>query len=269
MTDLNIYVITHREYRMPKERVYCPLAVGAYGRKKAKDGASLSDACGDNISEKNPHYCELTGHYWIWKNTNSAYVGLVHYRRHFCGKKRFGKRWARVLTAREAEQLLSRSPVVLPKKHHYVIETNESHYAHAHHAEDLEQVREVIRELCPEYLPAYDARMNKRSGHRFNMFLMRRAEFDAYSRWLFAVLFALEARLDITSYSTYDQRVFGFVAERLLDVWLDHEYGAGARFPELPVLHMERRNLPAKGLRFLVRKWKGRKTDRLRKDDAR
>ncbi len=46
----------------------------------------LTDMTGDNISEKNPIYCELTGLYWMWKNmiirgAKEDYYGLYQYRR--------------------------------------------------------------------------------------------------------------------------------------------------------------------------------------------
>ena len=93
---------------------------------------------------------------------------------------------------------------------------------HAHHAEDLRVTREIIAEKYADYLPA-DQVTRWRRGHRFNMFLMRKDVFRSYSAWLFDILFELERRLAISDYSSNDRRVFGFVGERLLDVWLTHD----------------------------------------------
>ena len=63
--------------------------------------------------------------------------------------------------------------------------------------------------------------MQRRSGHRFNMCVMRRDYFDAWRAWLFPVLFKIEARMDTGSYDAYNARVFGFLSERLMDVWIN------------------------------------------------
>ena len=145
--------------------------------------------------------------------------------------------------------------VLLPKPRNYWIETNYSQYAHAHHAVDLDLTRAILAERHPEYLAAFDASMRRTKGHRFNMFVMRWPVFDAYCTWLFDVLFALESRLDIRDYSKNDARVFGFVSERLLDVWLETNH---CPYKELPFVFLEKQNWLKKGGNFVRRKLLGR-----------
>ena len=69
--DIKIVIAAHKPYRMPEDTMYVPLHVGAEG-KKNPDGTPLDlgyqkDNEGDNISAKNPYYCELTGIYYAWK----------------------------------------------------------------------------------------------------------------------------------------------------------------------------------------------------------
>ena len=93
--------------------------------------------------------------------------------------------------------------------------------------------------------------MQRRVGHRFNMFVMSHEKLHAWCAWLFDVLFELEKRLDISGYDAYNARVFGFVAERLLDVWLETN---GYKYCELPVVNMERQHWLRKGSSFVLRK---------------
>ncbi len=95
--------------------------------------------------------------------------------------------------------------------------------------------------------------MKSTSGHRFNMMVMKRPLLDDYCTWLFGVLSELERRLDISSYSDYDRRVFGFVAERLLDVYI---VARSVNYVEMPVLHLESQHWPRKIASFLNRKYK-------------
>ena len=181
----------------------------------------IGDDTGENISERNGNFCELTGLYWAAKNLDSDYIGIVHYRRYFASRlHRFERKKRRVIGHEELNAILATTNVVLPKERHYFIETNYTQYIHAHHEQDLRVTRAIIERKCPEYLPAYDTYMSKTHGHHFNMFVMKKELLQHYCTWLFDILFELEKELDISSYSTNDKRVFGFVSERLLDAWL-------------------------------------------------
>lgn len=245
---IELYIAMHKPYRTPEDGMYVPLQVGAALHDHFLE--ARDDAGEDQISEKNSAFCELTGLYWMRRNANADAIGLAHYRRHFALSK--GKSpWDHVLTQAQAEKLLARHEAVLPRKRHYVIETNWSQYAHAHYERDLVVTREALKQLCPEYVPAFDETMKRRSGHRFNMMIMRRERFEQYCDWLFPILFELERRIDVSDYDAYNRRVFGFIGERLLDVWAET---AGLDFCEIPVIDMEPVNWIKKGSAFVMRK---------------
>lgn len=251
--DIKILVATHKQYWMPDDKIYFPIQVGAEGKKPI---GYKRDNEGTNISCKNKNYCELTGLYWAWKNLDYEYIGLVQYRRHFTGKNARGTKQEKVISGQMIEEYLKKTDIILPKPRKYYIETNYSQYVHAHHAADLDITREIISEKYPKYLNAYDNSMKRTIGHRFNMFIMNRDKADKYCEWLFDILFILENRLDISQYSDYDSRVFGFVSERLLDVWIEtNKYD----YMELPFIFMEKQNWIIKGGNFVKRKIKGMK----------
>lgn len=215
---IKVMVAAHKEFPMPENKdLYMPVLVGA--TKNYKEGIDYQrDDEGENISSKNPNFNELTAVYWAWKNLDADAIGLVHYRRLFSkgGKRELDN----ILNKEQIEQLLDTVPIVVPKKRKYYIESNYSHYIHAHPKEPLEVTRDVIAENYPRYLAAFDQVMHKTSAHMFNMFIMKKKEFNQYSEWLFDVLFKVEDRIDISGYSVQDARVFGFLAERLMDIWL-------------------------------------------------
>ena len=246
-TTLRILVAAHKPYKMPADSAYLPVFVGSALKSEGSVPTEFArDDEGDNISKKNTSYCELTAVYWAWKNLKGAEaIGLVHYRRHFKGRRG-------VASGAELCAALASADVLLPKKRNYFIETTYSQYVHAHHAVDLDETRTILAERHPDCLAAFDAVMKSTSGHRFNMMVMKRPVFDDYCAWLFDILSELERSLDVSSYSEYDKRVFGFVAERLLDVYVRAK---GLTFVELPVLHLESQHWPRKIVAFLRRKF--------------
>ncbi len=230
--------------------MYLPIHVG-----KALSPDTLDytpDNTGDNISAKNKSFCELTGIYWAWKNLSADFVGLVHYRRFFVNRNSlFCKD---ILTREKAEELLTSHDAILPKKRHYFIETTRGQYEHAHNPHDIVVVEDIIKERHPQYLSSFSKVMSRTYGHRFNMFIMKRELFDSYCEWLFDILFELEKRIDTTKYNKYNSRVFGFISERLLDVWIESN---NVNYTEQKVIFTERQNWPKKIVEFLLRKFKG------------
>ena len=78
---MKLYVATHKSYNQVQDQdLYIPILVGA--NKNIGEKNYLRDNQGDNnISDRNFTFCELTGLYWIWKNSKDDIVGLCHYRR--------------------------------------------------------------------------------------------------------------------------------------------------------------------------------------------
>lgn len=261
-----IIIAAHKQYRMPEDPVYLPVQVGA-ACNKDQDGNLLDlgfakDNTGDNISEKNPHFCELTGLYWAYKNLDADHLGLVHYRRYFGAEGKQEKDLYRnILSGEEAEALLQKYRVLVPEKRNYYIETLYSHYAHTHYAEHLDETRNILEEQCPEYLPAFDKVMKQRSGYMFNMCIMDRSLMNAYCDWVFQVLFSLEERLkdEEAELSFYQGRFYGRVSEIIFNVWLQYQLDQGVLsktdIHELPCLYTEKVNWLKKGTAFLSAKF--------------
>ena len=254
MTNIKILVATHKPYWMPNESIYMPIHVGKKGKS---DIGFVGDDTGNNISHKNSNYCELTALYWAWKNLEADYIGLVHYRRYFTTKTVFNveKRKCQILSREDWERILAENPVVVADKRKYYIESNRSHYNHAHPRAGLDIVEQIITERYSDYRMYFDLVCNRTWAHMFNMFVMRQDLFNQYCEWLFLILTDLEKRLDISSYDNYQARVFGFVAERLLDVWLEKNQ---IKYKEQNISFMENQNWLKKGSIFLKRKVFGR-----------
>jgi hypothetical protein len=237
---------------MPDDKIYLPVHVGKEG--KSIDLPYQPDNTGDNISGKNNNFCELTAVYWAYKNLDADYIGLAHYRRHFRFKRKSGK-WESVLTENEARHILKRHDIILPNKRRYFIETNYSHYIHAHENESIAVLKEIIKNDYPEYEAACHSVMNRTWAHMFNMFIMNKDCFDNYCKWLFDILFKIEGRLDISGYTKNERRVFGFLSELMLDIWITANEKI---YYECPVMFMEKQNWLVKGGKFVWRKFFGK-----------
>lgn len=217
MNKYEMFVVTHKKFNINLIENYTPIQVG-----KSFTNLELpyiSDDTGDNIAFKNPNYCELTALYWIWKNRQSSeYIGFCHYRRYFV----YGMK-CKFLDQKRIEQIFRKYDVILPEK--FVTKKNVyTHYIESDSGreKDLINLRNIIENLYPDYISDYDFIMNSKSASYCNMMVMKNKHFNDYCEWLFNILFELENITDLTGYTKQEQRIYGFLSEFLLNVWIMH-----------------------------------------------
>lgn len=253
---IKILVATHKKYQMPLDDMYIPIHVGKEGKNEI---GYMGDNTGDNISLKNSNYCELTGLYWAWKNLDCDFIGLSHYRRYFSTKnllekyKQKNNRFNLILKENEIEELLQTYDIVLPKKRNYYIETVYTHYKNAHYESDLLEIKKILKNKYPEFLSDFENVMNGKTLHLYNMFVMKKRYFDEYCSWVFDILFELEKKIDISNYDSYQSRIYGFLSERLFNVWILQKK---LKVKEINIINMEKIDWLKKVKEFLKRKYK-------------
>lgn len=210
---IKILVACHKaDPNIRQDDIYMPIQVG----KALHPDLDLGFQCdntGDNISEKNGSYCELTALYWAWKNLKDVdYIGLCHYRRYF--KIDMAKA--------NIKKLLNKHDVIMLKKRvlPYSIETE---VALLVSYEDYYIFLDTLFKLFPEMKEEackYFTATNKWSN--CNMLLTSKAIFDEYCEFLFPLLMATEAKLKTNGYTRL-RRVIGYLSEPLLGFWLDYK----------------------------------------------
>lgn len=211
--SIKIFTITHKQFTPPPDSMYIPLHVG---RANTENLGFMGDHTDDNISHKNPYYCELTGMYWIWKNFHEAdYVGICHYRRYLINEK------GTLFTEKELTGLLKQYDMITTK----LLTLPGSYYngfSANHHIKDLLATGDVIKEKYPQYYETFHRLIHGANTYFGNILITSKAEYDRYCEWLFDILFAVEKRTDFTGYNGYQKRLFGFLSEFLQTVWIQY-----------------------------------------------
>ena len=210
--ETKIFTMTHKKFIPPKDPIYVPLHVG---RVSSADIGYLGDDTGESISGWNNYFGELTGVYWVWKNIQDVdIIGICHYRRYFLNQDR------QFMNQQEYEDILKENDIIVSNCA-YTDMSYQEYYAEAHNVADLLTTGEVLKEKYPEYAPYFEAAL---AGNRYyygNLMVTSRQLFQSYAAWLFDILFEVQKRIDVSGYDLYNQRVFGFLSEQLLKVWID------------------------------------------------
>lgn len=236
MKNTKIIVCCHKQDVMASQEPYLPIHVG-----KALSNQDLgiqADNEGDNISEKNHSYCELTGMYWAWKNLkNVDIIGLAHYRRyldfhHQCDQvlpeTPFSTNQFDSIDLSIPQSVIDSicdgvAYVAQPRFYRSSLFLD---YCLAHISDDIRTLEKYMLTTQPEDIKRawYETMHRSCQLRHYNMFIMTWHDFDAYCSWLFPILGEMEKRIDITHYTPVQGRIFGYMAERLLNVWLKSKH---------------------------------------------
>lgn len=195
------------EYKLTKDEVV--LQVGASLTKERIFANVLTDCEGDNISEKNRQYCELTGLYWLWKHAKEDYIGLVHYRRHFL----LPEDWLERVEKNAVDVIL---PVPL-----YVAPSVEENFKSRHLPEDWNFLMNYFQEKLPDEFEM--AKKIFRGGNLYspcNMFITKREILHELCEWMFPILDAVQKHGGEKE-DKYMNRYPGFISERLITYFFE------------------------------------------------
>lgn len=264
MSTAKILICCHKPDRFVRDEIYTPIHVGK--AVSDRDLGIMGDDTGDNISRLNANFCELTGLYWAWKNLEPVdYVGLCHYRRYFnfhdggdflsdysiVRSKDFDNL---DLSLPDLDALFRKYDVVLSKPKYFPYSLFVQ-YAEAQVSEDLRTLCSVVHEKYPDF----DHAMNEvlMCNNRlcpYNMMIMRWADFQRYCAWLFDILFAARERINIEHYNAVQARIWGYMGERLLSVWICHEQMKVKHYPVYWVNDEEVQQSPFTRMQYLFRR---------------
>lgn len=257
-----ILVATHKPVSEIENEIFCPIQVGSSLQNFVIKGSYYLDNTGDNISEKNRTFNELTAIYWAWKNLTDVDVfGLMHYRRFldlFYQKPIFKKEKVEVLknvkkgdknllklndeikSSKKIKSFLESYDVLLARPVFCSIDNKfasiANDYKENHIAKDWDLCMEIIVEKFPDYEKSIETYLNKSNKFYIgNMFIAKKEWFYEFCEWLFTILFEVEKRIEISE-DPYQRRVIGFLSERLFTLYILHN---NFRVKEFPILFIE------------------------------
>ena len=178
----------------------------------------LFDDRGDNISEENPYYGELTGLYWLWKHLDypdSEIIGFCHYNKMLDISP---GRVERLLRGISADWIAAVPDTIVP--HSF--------------PEDIRVLIRVLSEMEDQrYIDAWNrlytgegASAFRKGGSYAQLFYTTMREFRQYCSFLFQTLGEVRGIIGDVDRPPYHRRYCAFLGERLLSVYLE---AAGSR----------------------------------------
>lgn len=261
--DIRIFITysPNRKDRIFRHPLFYPVIAGSAFQTESVAGGFLKDNTGDNISQKNPYYCELTTQYWAWKNADADYYGFCHYRRLFSfsdlnfAESDSGVVVRHTMNDRVFKELeldsdsirrkTSRCDFIIAKGIPVIAlqaKNLTDHYSRGKglHIRDLALMMKVIEKRYPKMHPIAKEYIEGKVFYPCNMFIAKKEIFFDYCRFLFTVLHEVEQDIRMEDYSAEGVRTLGHLGERLLGIYyLYLKKRTGYRLDERQIVLLE------------------------------
>lgn len=242
MEIIKLFMCCHKEFSIVPP-LWQPIQCGA--ALSAPIAGALSDSTGDNISAKNREYCELTAHYYAWKNIDAEHYGFCHYRRLFCADDRVKPPYLALAGVPKRNYIgsenfwrktISDYDIIVPRSEDMGIPAGE-HYRTSkfHFSEDLELFLALLSRRAPQLAETAERYLAQNRQYFCNMFIMDRAHFHEYCEILFSVLEKFDKKKTLHGNFQSD-RTNGYLGEIFTGIYITHCRECGAKIKELPRL---------------------------------
>lgn len=214
-----IYVVKHK----PDDNKY------PKGYRELKVGEIFDAPETDNINHINLQINELTGLYWIWKNTDDDIVGLCHYRRFFDDN-------GKILSWDKAKKIVEKNELIIENWYSFGKSLKDNLIDHfPNHKDTFLKYYEIFTSREPELATYLDTEV-------FNPqhILVGRREFiDGYCSWLFPLIIPIAEQFKAEDASKTPeiiyQRMISYISERLLTYYIQK---TGQQYIEYPVMRL-------------------------------
>jgi lipopolysaccharide biosynthesis glycosyltransferase len=200
---------------------------------------TIGDNTGDNISQLNKDFCELTGIYWAWKNYdklgNPDRIGFMHYHRHFVfdSIKNFNNKYKNVMIRFDrlddnTLRAIKYSPKIVNEtvsQYDFIAAspvddgvTVYEHFDKYHNVEEVTFCLNIVKQRYKKIYSYAEQFFNQNLNSCCNMFIMKRDIFFEYCKFVFDIAFDFIKNFDRYNYSFKDRRLF--IIERMTALYL-------------------------------------------------
>ncbi len=285
--SIKVLVCYHKPSFLIKNDIFIPIHCGrGTSVKHNKDGIihpedqqwlqenCIGDDTGDNISRYNRIVCEVTGHYWTWKNYdkigNPDYIGFMHYRRILVfpeNAQGAPRTFIPFLTDDEYEKYLDPSDLKLGTYDMYVpkwlpvfkFKVSTCDYTWTKNPPEIckvkdqhpgagakanEEALKCIRENFPEYYQAALDYFEMSECFQWNMFIFRKEIFFEYCHFIFRILFDVHKKISDKYLCTADQRCMSYLAEHITGIFIYKKIMDSCRVKYLSMFFIKDTSLP-------------------------